>query len=148
MSTWGGSVVPGDGSTVIIPSNITLYISDQSSLMVNILSLRIYGKLQIGSPNNSPLTTFTFQYPINIMIFNGGILEDLTSTHLWFVSSNTIITIYNGSSFISSQSTTLIYSSNNSSTTLNSPIYGPYTITIDLQGIIQSYSCKKNFNVL
>ncbi|CAF1206936.1 unnamed protein product, partial [Didymodactylos carnosus] len=139
LTTWGRSVVPEIGSTVIIPDGVTVYISDQPGLAINISSLRVYGRLQIGSSNNTSSTTFTFQYPINIMIFNKGVLQDLTSTHRWFVLSNTIITIYIGGSFISSQSTTLVYSHNNSTLTLNSIIYGSYTITIDLRGKIQTY---------
>jgi len=141
-STWNNNIMPKNGSTVIIPSNVTVYIGSQSSLTINIQSIRVFGRLQIGSPINSSLTTFTFQYPINIMIFKGGMLQDLTSTHVWFVTTNTIITIYNGSSFNSSQNLKLVSNFNNSTETFNSSINGPYTITIDLQEKIQNYSCK------
>jgi hypothetical protein len=146
-STWDGSILPRNGSTVIIPHNVTVYIRSPMGLTINILSMRVHGTLQIGSPINSSLTTFTFQYPTNVMIFSGGVLQDLTSTHRWFVSSNTIITIYNDGSFTSSQPTTLISNFNNSTETFNSSINGPYTITIDLQGKIQNYSCKRTLNV-
>ncbi|CAF3132793.1 unnamed protein product [Rotaria socialis] len=132
--------MPTNGSTVIIPHNVTVSISSQTGLTINIISMRVYGTLQIGSSINSSLTTFTFQYPVNIMIFKGGVLRDLTQNHRWFVLSNTIITIYNGGSFISSQPTTLISNTNNSTATFNSSISGPYTITVDLQGKIQKYS--------
>ncbi|CAF4203673.1 unnamed protein product [Rotaria magnacalcarata] len=132
--------------TVIIPHNVTVYISSQTGLTINILSMRVYGTLQIGSSINSSLTTFTFQYPVNMMIFKGGVLQDLTLHHRWSVSSNTIITIYYGGSFISSQPTTLISNTNNSTATFNSSISGPYTITVDLQGKIQNYSCKRNLS--
>ena len=137
LSTWEGGVVPGNGSNVIIPKNVTVYISDQVDFMAQLLAVRVYGRFQIGS-----WATFTFSYPMNIMIFKGGILEDFTASHRWFVSSNSIITIYNGGSFISSQVTTIVSSLNNSTGVLNSTTYGPYTMTVDLQGAIQSYSCK------
>lgn len=142
-STWNNTIMPRNGSTVIIPCNVTVYIGNQSSLTINIQSIRVFGILQIGSPTNSSLTTFTFQYPTNIMIFKGGILQDLTTTHVWTVTTNTIITIYNGSSFNSLQNLKLNSNFNNSTETFNSSINGPYTITIDLQGKIQNYSCKK-----
>jgi hypothetical protein len=124
--------MPRNDSTVIIPHNMTVYINSEPGLTINIRSVKVYG---------------TFQYPTNMMIFSGGVLQDLTSTHQWFVSSNTIITIYNDGSFISSQPTKLISNFNNSTETFNSSISGPYTITIDLQGKIQNYSCKRNLNV-
>jgi hypothetical protein len=139
--------MPRNDSTVIIPHNMTVYINSEPGLTINIRSVKVYGTLQIGSPTNSSSTTFTFQYPTNMMIFSGGVLQDLTSTHQWFVSSNTIITIYNDGSFISSQPTKLISNFNNSTETFNSSISGPYTITINLQGKIQNYSCKRNLNV-
>ncbi|CAF4241286.1 unnamed protein product, partial [Rotaria sp. Silwood2] len=141
INTWSNNIRPQNNSTVIIPSNITVYISNESYLNVNIQSFKIYGKLQIGSPNISFLTTsFKFSYSINIMIFNGGLLEDLTSNHTWFILSNSIITIYRNASFYSSQSTKIISTSTNSTLILSSTIYGPYTLTVDLQGTIQNYS--------
>ena len=80
------------------------------------------------------------------MVFNGGILEDLTSNHTWFVLPNTIITIYKNASFNSAQSTRIVSNSNNSYQSSSSIINGPFTITVDLQGIIQSYSCKLNLD--
>ncbi|CAF1167277.1 unnamed protein product [Rotaria sordida] len=138
LNTWTNNIRPQDNSTVIIPANITVYISDESYLNMNIQSLRIYGKLQIGSPNISSLTSsFRFSYSINIMIFDGGLLEDLTSNHTWFILPNSIISIYRNASFYSLQSTKII--SNNSNQILNSTINGPYTLTVDLQGRIQNY---------
>ncbi|CAF4738192.1 unnamed protein product, partial [Rotaria sp. Silwood2] len=67
-------------------------------------------------------------------------LEDLTSNHTWFILSNSIITIYRNASFYSSQSTKIISTSSNSTLILSSTIYGPYTLTVDLQGTIQNYS--------
>ena len=142
-STWSGNVAPKDGSTVVIPNNVTVHITSEPHWIINIQSMRIYGKLQIGPFVSSPGATFAFQYPTNIMVFKGGVLQDLTSPHVWSVSTNTIITIYNGGSFIFSQPITLLANSNNSTRTFNSSIIGPYTIAIDLQGKIQSYSCKE-----
>ncbi len=100
---------------MIIPSGITVYISDESYVNISIQSIKVYGKLQIGSPNVSSLkSSFKFSYPINLMIFNGGILEDLTSNHTWSVLPNTIITIYKNASFYSSQSTKIVCDLSNS----------------------------------
>ncbi|CAF1431901.1 unnamed protein product [Didymodactylos carnosus] len=46
MSTWDG-VVPGDGTVIIIPPGIIVYIDD-ARLIVNLLQIQIYGQLQIG----------------------------------------------------------------------------------------------------
>ncbi len=127
--------------TVIVPYNVTVYIPSETGLIINIQSLRIYGTLQIGSGTN---LTFTFKYSTNIMIFSGGRLEDLSLSHQWFVSLNTIFTIYKNGSFISSERIQLISISTNTTEIFNSLINGPYTITIDLQGIIKNYSCKTN----
>lgn len=143
-STWNGNVIPGNGSTVIIPKNVTVNITNESFGMINIQSLRIYGKLEIGPLNNNASPAFVFEHPTNIMVFSGGILEDLTHSHVWSISTNTIITIYNSGSFNLTQPITFMPTMNNSKNeTFSSSFNGPYTITIDLQGKIAKYQCKK-----
>ena len=134
---------------VIIPKNVTVNITDESIGTINIQSLRVYGILEIGPLINSSSTAFLFEHPTNIMIFAGGILEDLTKNHLWSVSTNTIITIYNGGSFNFPQPITFISNLNNSKNeTFNSSLNGPYTITVDLQGKLETYKCKKQKHIV
>ena len=119
-----------------------MYINDETNLNVNVQSIRIHGKLQIGSSKIS----FRFSNRINLMVFDGGMLEVLTSNHTWFVLPNSIITIYKNALLNSAQSTKFVSNSNSSYQALSSTINGPFTITVDLQGVIQNYSGKLNLD--
>ncbi|CAF3699073.1 unnamed protein product [Rotaria socialis] len=143
LNTWSNNIQTGNDSTVIIPSDISVYISNESHLNMSIQSLKIYGNLQIGSPYSSnSIKSFKFSYPINIMVFNGGLLEELTSNLSWFLLSNSIITIYPNTSFYSSQLTKIVSNSNDSNQILSNNIQSPFTVTVDRQGTIENYSCK------
>ncbi|CAF4414581.1 unnamed protein product [Rotaria socialis] len=143
LNTWSNNIQTGNDSTVIIPSDISVYISNESHLNMSIQSLKIYGNLQIGSPYSSnSIKSFKFSYPINIMVFNGGLLEELTSNLTWFLLSNSIITIYPNTSFYSSQLTKIVSNSNDSNQILSNNIQSPFTVTVDRQGTIENYSCK------
>ncbi|CAF0945817.1 unnamed protein product [Didymodactylos carnosus] len=80
MSTWDG-VVPGDGTVIIIPPGIIVYIDD-ARLIVNLLQIQIYGQLQIG---------------VNLFIYSGGRIRDLRKNRSGLnLYINSLITDYNG----------------------------------------------------
>ena len=74
------------------------------------------------------------------MIFSGAILEDLTSTHLWSLSPNSILSLYPNASFRSTQPTRISSIRTGQNVILNATINGPFTLTVDLQGRIETYS--------
>ena len=87
-NTWGTTSSPqplnaGDKVKVIIPSGITVntldMISPSQEMTERIDTIIIQGTLQLGDPNASPTTDFFFDYPVYIVIENGGRLEDKTT---------------------------------------------------------------------
>lgn len=134
--TWNGGLPLQTNTTVIIPRNIVVTLDGSNSLNVNLLSIQVHGQFRIGSPS---IDSFRFSFLANLMIFSGAILEDLTSTHLWSLSPNSILSLYPNASFRSTQPTRIISILTRQNTTLNATINGPFTLTIDLQGWVETY---------
>ncbi|PJJ76494.1 putative secreted protein (Por secretion system target) [Thermoflavifilum aggregans] len=87
-STWSPSGPPqplgsGHKVKVVIPAGITVNTLDITSppqeMTKQIDTIVIFGSLQLGDPNANPTTDFFFDYPVYILIANGGRLVDSTS---------------------------------------------------------------------
>lgn len=99
-TTWNPQQIPqplntGDKVKVIIPAGYTVNTTDINSpseqeMIYQIDTIIINGTLQLGNPNASPSTDFFFDYPVYIIIENGGTLQDVTtaSSRYGGISSN------------------------------------------------------------
>jgi hypothetical protein len=136
-ATWQDGRLPETNATMVIPKDIVVSLNDFTCLNVSLLSIQVHGHFRIGSLS---VESFRSRFLVNLMIFSGAILEDLTVNHSWSLSANSIISIYPNATFRSKQSTRIFSLATSQSTLLRSSINGPFTLTIDLQGRIETYS--------
>jgi hypothetical protein len=141
-STWIGGKVPVDGSCVIIPQNITVSIDD-SILTVAIDQIQIGGTLQIGYQSPGP---FIFASSFNIVIVSTGSLVDATtgSTNGFSLQFNSAFIAYSGGQYIGKSTSALITARDSngnivsvgSPVTLSGTVIGPWSLLVDMTGLI------------
>jgi hypothetical protein len=141
-STWIGGKIPVDGSCVIIPQNITVSIDD-SILTVAIDQIQIGGTLQIGYQSPGP---FIFASSFNIVIVSTGSLVDATtgSTNGFSLQFNSAFIAYSGGQYIGKSTSALITARDSngnivsvgSPVTLSGTVIGPWSLLVDMTGLI------------
>ena len=130
--TWSEDLLPGTNATVIIPRNVTVSLNDVSTFNVNLLSIQVSGYLKIGSPSIRIFGEFDDLFGRDSRRF------DFQSCLI--SSPNSIISIYPNASFHSTQSTQIVSIVTRQNTALHLNINGPFTLTIDLQGRMETYA--------
>ncbi|CAF1103988.1 unnamed protein product [Didymodactylos carnosus] len=138
-STWSSLLSPGAGTTVVIPAGITVTLNSTNQLSLSGITILVFGQLRIGG--GSPYTSYTFVYPVNIYVYNGGIVQDSTRNRSGiYFNVNSSVIIYNGGYWIT-QGPSYIYiyylqtSAIRGILQLNN-IVGPYSLTITYSGQI------------
>ena len=103
----------------------------------------IYGSLLLGTSSTS---TFTFQQSINLLVYNGGKLQDQTSGGQIYIRTNSVLRVYPGGSCGGSANTQIVSftslpatSSSGVSLTLGASQSGPFTCGVITSGSIVSF---------
>jgi hypothetical protein len=108
--TWQNNTLPTDNSSIIILAGVTVDV-DRERLDLNIKRCDLYGTLNLGSTRNQ---SFRFDFPINLIVYETGVLEDKTAGKQIISPEGMLMTIYPGGRFIGDGSALTSYNSSGS----------------------------------
>ncbi|CAM4833497.1 unnamed protein product [Rotaria magnacalcarata] len=133
---WADGIVPYGNCSVAITAGFTVTLP-RPAMEIRMRQCDVYGALALGSGSS----TFTFNFPSNIMVRSGGMIEDQTSNKNFLFPSNSIMTILSGGRFAAAGTILQTYNSNGpgTSVTLRSAS-GPFTCGMLPDGSVQSYN--------
>jgi hypothetical protein len=112
----------------------------RTSLEIQLKTCDVFGSLVLGSGNPS----FTFNYPPNIIIHSGGVLQDLTSSKQIYIPPSSLVTLYPGGALSSAGTILQTFSSlpaaSSAGASVALPLSGPFTCGILPDGTLRSFN--------
>lgn len=137
--TWSGGIVPYGEFSVVIPLGITVTLA-RSVFELKLKTCDIFGSLVLGSNSSS----FTFNYPPNIIVHSDGILQDMTTNKRLIVPVLSLITLHPGGKLSGSGTVLQIYTKTSGIIQLGSTVAlalsGPFTCGILSSGVPLSFN--------
>jgi len=96
-------------------------------LEIELIAAIVYGRFILGTGSS----TFKFNFPINLNVQSGGIIQDDTTNKMLLVPALSIITVYPGGGFAASGTVIQAYSSAGVGNSVTIPsASGPFTIGV------------------